>query len=242
MSSAFLVENNAFAAFSAAHFGALATAILVGCLMVFVSKRFLTPRQSYYLANIAAWFILLVVIAWTVIKIQLGIFTYTADLPLPLCNFMAFLLPVLTYTRNYRLYEVLYFWILAGTLQANITPDLANTFPHYTYWKYWIVHSGLVVMIIYITVIYEMRPTWRSIIRAFLYLQVFFVVMLLVNYLLDANYNYLCAKPTTASLLDLFPNWPYYILVVQLIVLPLMTLVYLPFAIIDFIKSKSTTS
>ncbi|MEM9992074.1 MAG: TIGR02206 family membrane protein [Bacteroidota bacterium] len=236
MNAAFLTENHDFAPFGQGHLFALFTAVVFGIVITVVTKRYLNEQQTYWLANAVAWFIMLTVIAWTFIKIYLGIFTYTTDLPLPLCNFMAFLLPLLTYTRSYRLYEVLYFWILAGTLQANITPDLANTFPHYTYFKYWIVHSGLVMMIIYIGIAYRMRPTWKSILRSYLWLQVFFVLMLLVNYLLGSNYNYLNAKPTTASILDLFPGWPYYVLVVQAIILPLMALVYLPFAISDSIR------
>jgi uncharacterized membrane protein YwaF len=53
--------------------------------------------------------------------------------------------------------------------------------------------------------------------------------MIGLNFLLDANYSYLNEKPKSASVLDLFGEWPYYILVVQLIVIPLFLIIYLPF-------------
>lgn len=238
METSFIVENNAFMRFGYSHLGTLALLFLLGFLMIFVARRFLTKGQQIMLANMVAGFMCLVVIIWTIIKAQLGIFTIDKHLPFDLCNFMGVTAIILTLTRSYRMYEVYYFWILAGTLQALITPDLPNDFPHYTFWKYWVVHGGLVIVILYMTFVFDMRPTLKSIWRSFLWLQVFFVSLLLVNYLTGSNYGYLNAKPETASLLDYMPEWPYYLLTGQMIVLPLMFLVYSPWLIKDWRDKK----
>ena len=55
--------------------------------------------------------------------------------------------------------------------------------------------------------------------------------MVILNYVLDANYFYLNQKPKSASLLDYFGEWPYYIIVGQIVVIPLFLIIYLPFYI-----------
>ena len=74
-----------------------------------------------------------------------------------------------------------------------------------------------------------MKPKLKSVVKSILALQVYVVVMMMLNYILDANYFYLNEKPKSASLLDYFGEWPYYILVGQLIIIPLFLIIYLPF-------------
>ncbi|BAO74712.1 hypothetical protein WPG_0482 [Winogradskyella sp. PG-2] len=74
-----------------------------------------------------------------------------------------------------------------------------------------------------------MKPVLKSVFKSFLALQLYVVLMIGLNYLLDANYFYLRKKPKSASVLDYFGEWPYYILVVQLIIIPLFLIIYLSF-------------
>ena len=74
-----------------------------------------------------------------------------------------------------------------------------------------------------------MRPKFKSVFKSFLALQVYVVLMVIINKLLEANYFYLNEKPQSASILDYFGEWPWYIIVVQIIIIPLFLLIYLPF-------------
>ena len=49
----------------------------------------------------------------------------------------------------------------------SLGPDLSEGFPHVNFFKYWLEHAGLVVFIIYATLIYDMRPTVKSIFKSF---------------------------------------------------------------------------
>jgi hypothetical integral membrane protein (TIGR02206 family) len=129
---------------------------------------------------------------------------------------------------KYRFHEVLYFWILAGTLQAIITPHLFNGFPNFIFIKYWIVHAGLVVFAVYVTVVYDFKPTLASLRKAFLALQGYVIFIVIVNLLLGSNYVYVLHKPPTASLLDYLGPWPWYLLVCEILCLVLFFLAYLP--------------
>ncbi|WP_317167402.1 TMEM164 family acyltransferase [Winogradskyella costae] len=51
----------------------------------------------------------------------------------------------------------------------------------------------------------------------------------MLNYALTANYVYLTEKPQSATIMDYFGEWPYYVIAGQLTLIPLFLLVYLPF-------------
>ena len=76
-----------------------------------------------------------------------------------------------------------------------------------------------------------MRPSLKSVGKSFLGMQVYMVLMFVLNYFLGSNYFYTNRKPDAATLLDLFGDWPQYVFVVELIVIPLFLLIYLPFFI-----------
>jgi hypothetical integral membrane protein (TIGR02206 family) len=160
-------------------------------------------------------------------------YNFKTDLPLYLCSLMALLIPVFTYYRKYWMFEVLVFWIIGGTLQAVITPDITTGFPSFDYFRYWVVHLGLLSIIFYFIFELKMKPSLKSVFTSFLALQSYVLIMILVNYLLEANYFYLNEKPKSATVLDYFGEWPYYILVVQLIIIPLFLLIYLPFYLLN---------
>jgi len=84
-----------------------------------------------------------------------------------------------------------------------------------------------------------MRPTFKSIFKSVLALQVYVVMMVAINALLEANYFYLNEKPKSASVLDYFGDWPYYIIVTQLILVPYFLVIYLPFYIEKRRKKQS---
>ncbi len=229
MDSIFFKENLSFSFGGIHHLGAVLFFAFLGGVLIYWARKYLDKKEQNKLGNIMAFILSITIIVWTFLKIVLRGFDAQHDLPFHLCNFIALLLPVFSVTRKKVYYEILVFWIFAGTLQAVITPDLKHGFPHFHYIKYWITHAGLVVFIMYATLVYNLRPNLKSVFKSFLALQVYFVLTLVVNYLTGANYLYLNRKPEAASLLDYLGNWPWYILVAELILIPYFLLIYIPF-------------
>ncbi|MFK7833844.1 MAG: TIGR02206 family membrane protein [Winogradskyella sp.] len=197
-------------------------------LIRYVNKNFSRLQKQKTIACLG-WLISATVIAFHAYRMLYDNYNFKTDLPLYLCSLMGLLIPVFTHYRKYWMFEILVFWIIGGTLQAVITPDITTGFPSFDFFRYWIVHLGLLVVIFYFIFVFQMKPTLKSMLKSFLALQVYVVLMIGVNYLLNANYFYLNEKPKSASLLDYFGDWPYYILVAQLLIIPLFLVIYLPF-------------
>ncbi|MCK7592013.1 TIGR02206 family membrane protein [Subsaxibacter sp. CAU 1640] len=203
--------------------------IVISVFSISFSKRKLSLEQQQNFFKIFGWFVSLFVIAFHLYFIFFDSYDIQKDLPLYLCSFIAVLIPIFTNYRNYLIYEILVFWIIAGTLQGVITPDIEEGFPTFDYFRYWIVHLGLLIIIFYATFVFGMTPKLKSVFKSFLALQVYLILMICINWLLDSNYFYLNEKPKSASLLDYFGEWPIYILIVQLLLLPYFLVIYVPF-------------
>jgi hypothetical integral membrane protein (TIGR02206 family) len=185
---------------------------------------------------------LLPVVLWLVITIYMLFFTRPLDiglvLPFHACYFINLLLPVMLWQRSYFLFEITYFMVMGGCIQALVTPDLKGSFPYYIDFRYFVVHIGLVQSTLYAVLVYKFRPTWRSFGKAFLWTNYYFVFVLGINYLLGTNFMYLNEKPPTTTMLDFFGEWPWYIIGGEFLCLLMFTFVMLPFA---FDKTKKYT-
>ena len=223
----FLKENNNFTPFTLQHAIVALFCICFGFALIVITKKQTNKVQSI-IGNVFAFSICFTVLLGTFVHIYKGNFNIQEDLPLHLCSFLALIIPVLSVTKKFVYYEIFFFLILAGTLQSLITPDEHN-YLNFPFFRYWFVHAGLVVFMFFATFIYKMRPTLRSVGKSFLAMQAYMLFMFILNYFLGSNYFYTNRKPDVATALDLFGDWPQYIFVVEILVIPYFMLIYLPF-------------
>jgi len=232
------IEVNRVTIGSAEHLLPIILAVLFCVAVIVISNKKFNQRQKVKTFELLGVFVSLTIIIFHLYFIGLGGYNVSEDLPLFLCSFLALIIPVFTHFRKYWMYEILLFWVIAGTLQGVITPDIAIGFPSLDYFRYWVVHLGLLTIIFYATLVLNMRPTLKSVFKSFLALQVYAIILMGINYVLDANYSYLNRKPESASALDYFGDWPNYLLVVEALLIPFFLLIYLPF----YLTRKKSTS
>ena len=214
-------------------------AVLLAYLLIQFNKQTSNYKNKRLVFNGLAVFVSLSVLSFHMYHILFESYDIKTDLPLYLCSLIALVIPVFSYYRKYWMFEILVFWIIAGTLQGVITPDIAIGFPSFDYFRYWIVHLGLLTIIFYAIFVFKMRPKFKSVFVSFFALQCYVLFIIVINFLLDANYFYLNEKPKSASLLDYFGDWPYYIIIAQLLIIPLFLMVYLGFHL--FVNRSSNT-
>ncbi len=112
--SVFLKDNQDFILFGNQHLIALLFFITFGYVLIKWAKK-LTVEKQYIVGNIFAFSLSITVIIWTFLKIYTRGFDIKEDLPLHLCNFVALLLPVFTLTKKRIYFDIILFWVLAGT-------------------------------------------------------------------------------------------------------------------------------
>ena len=163
-------------------------------------------------------------------------------LPLHICGILFYICAFALWKRDQSAYEIAYFWGMGGTLQALLTPEMNNAFPHPTYLSHFGGHGALVVAICYATLALGMRPVPASILRALGATLIYAALLLPVNLLLGTNYMYLLAKPASASLLDFLGPWPWYIPAAIGVALVFYAIWYLPFWILDLSRRRAPAS
>ncbi|MCP5536470.1 MAG: TIGR02206 family membrane protein [Akkermansiaceae bacterium] len=158
-----------------------------------------------------------------------GTASLTAIIPLHLCDVAAFLCGFALITRRALLCELSYFWGLAGTVQGLLTPNLPYDFPHPVFLAFFMQHGVVVITALLLPLGLGWRPRQRAWLRAFAWIMVYAVAATIVNLALGTNFGFLMGKPTEASLLDIMPPWPGYILFLVALAGLLFYLLELPF-------------
>ena len=213
--------------------------IAIGVLVI-INLSFIWLRKSedqkfkdgvrYTIAGI----LLLSESSWHIWNIATDQWTIQRHLPLHLCSIFIWLGIYMLVSKNYRIYEFVYFLGVGGALQAVITPEAGiYGFPHFRVFQTLFSHGTLVTAGIFMTLVEGFRPYWSSFKRVFIWTNLYMVFVTIVNLLIGSNYLYTLRKPDTASLMDLLGPWPWYLLAVEGVALVICFLLYLPFLIQD---------
>lgn len=223
----------AFELFGAGHLAALA---VIGAIVAFLLWGWRDPDHASRrrARALIAGIMILNEIGWHYWNVANAAWTLRDHLPLHATSLSIWGSIYVLLSRNIRVYEIIYFVGIAGAVQALITPSAGiYGLPHYRAFQTLISHGMIVVAMAYMTRIEGLRPTWSSIWKTMLAINIYLVIVTGINLLLGSNYMYTLAKPATASLFDLFGPWPWYLVAAEFIALLLFSLLYLPFAMAD---------
>ncbi|MBU6443284.1 MAG: TIGR02206 family membrane protein [Alphaproteobacteria bacterium] len=176
--------------------------------------------------------------AWVIFVYAQGWSSVGTLLPMNLCDWATIVVEITLLFPNQRSYELGYFWVLGGTLQALVTPALALDFPSPAFVIFFALHGGVMVSILFLTIGVEMRPWPSSIPRVAFWSLVYLATTLTINARFGTNFGFLSAKPPEPSLLDYLSPWPIYIVEEILLGGAIIVLLYAPYLIHDRIAAR----
>jgi hypothetical integral membrane protein (TIGR02206 family) len=211
---------------AAEHLGAVAAIVLVGTALVFAARR----RPGSWIKVLAVVLVVDEVSWWVFLAAGGGEPGQRAQpLPLQLCDVAILIAAAALWTRNQLLAEVSYFWGVAGTIQALVTPDLPQRFPTFPYFQYYVAHGGVVVAALVLVVGLGLNPRRFAVVKVAGLTIAYAALVGVVDAVTGANYMYLRAKPPGPTLLDVLGPWPVYILSAAVIGLVLFAILDAPF-------------
>lgn len=167
-------------------------------------------------------------------------------LPIGVCAWSIIFSSYMIIGKSQKLFDIVYFWLLSGSLFALLTPTpLTFCGPtRFRYYQFWLEHTLGYIAIFYMIFVHRMRPNFRSIIRSYCTLMGLAFFAAWVNSMIPgANYLYMARPESAPSILDILP--PNYILRVSIIILVISLmfgLAYLPWYLKDKKEKQNNTN
>jgi len=230
-------QGGAFQLLSAPHWAAILIIIALNIFFI-LRKNHFDQRARQTIRYALAAILFLNESAWHIWHVVIGQWTLQEMLPLHLCSVLVWSGVYMLIKKDQSIYELSFLLGIPGALQAVLTPDLGiYGFPHFRYYQTFISHGLIITSAIYMTAVEGFRPYPRGIRNIIVYGNLYMLAVTLVNFAIGSNYLFTAHKPPTASLLDVLPPWPWYLLFVELIAFACVCLLYLPFFIKDRIAA-----
>jgi hypothetical integral membrane protein (TIGR02206 family) len=214
-----------FTAYGPSHWAVIAVFAIGAALLVWVGCR-QTERQGRLLGRILG---ALTAVIYAAILVYVLSPPTLDSVPLQLTDLATVVAAYALWSQKQWAYALTYYWGLVLSTQALISPALQSPdFPHYQFLAFWAIHLLVVWAAIYLTWGRGMRPDWSDLRLAVVVTLVWAVVTFAFNRITGTNYGFLNRKPSTASLLDVFGPWPWYVFVGAALILLVWTLMTWP--------------
>jgi hypothetical integral membrane protein (TIGR02206 family) len=232
-----------FQAFGVAHITViLLTITLPFVLATIVRRRKWRSAERVVVITLSALLVVNYVVFMCLVR-QFGAVSWQQILPLQLCDWGMVVVIVAMLTGNQRWFEVAYFWGIGGTLQAVLTPNLRFAFPDFRFISFFVSHCGIIVGVVFLMLVHRYRPYPMSIVRVFLWTELYFVITMIADAYTGYNYGFLLHKPEAFSILSfLSDSRPLYLVQMHGVALLFFIILYLPFAVYDLASRRQILS
>ena len=181
--------------------------------LVAIAVAILRPPPARVLAVVIAG----AFVAEQVAYVVTGEWRATLNLPLQLSDAVTFVAILALWRPRPRLAELLWFWALTASLQATVTPDLAQSFPDVRYFTYFLTHGGALLAVVVLRALPQPGGIWR----AYAATLAWTALAAVGDVVTGGNYMFLRHKPSHGSLLDVMGPWPVYIVAAAVLALAL---------------------
>jgi hypothetical integral membrane protein (TIGR02206 family) len=223
----FYVDQNLDVTHSTEHFISVAMYFAFGFWLLYMGYNKWSKEQGRKMMIYLCAVIFGLQLFKTFIRLFIGNFSVETDLPLHVCNLVPLLMLIVYMTKSRFLFGIFFFWIMCGTLQANVTPTLWDRFPHYESIRYWATHSLMPFIAVFGLIAMKWKVTYKDVIISWLSMTACAYLMYHINNRLGSNYWFVNRKPDAATIYDLLGPWPTYMFQLFPVALILFSIMFL---------------
>jgi hypothetical integral membrane protein (TIGR02206 family) len=221
-----------FHPFTREHFVALGVGALIAAVFILVGRRGGSgrTRATWLLALVNLSVYPLSLAAWWSLDAEKSIDNL---LPFHLCDIAAITAGIALLTKRPIFCALTYFWGLAATVQALLTPAITVGFPELPFVTFFIHHFAVVTAALYLPIVTGWRPKqplWKGPLEVYGWSVAYLVFAMIANKLLGSNFAFASRPPDNPSLIDHLGPWPWYLVAMQGIAVAFYFLLALPFA------------
>ena len=141
----------------------------------------------------------------------LGIWDLSTSLPIHMCGITGILAGVMLIKNKQIGFEFIAMPGMAGAIHALLTPLLNHGGDTYQVINYYIGHSGIIIVALYLAIVEGYRIRKNSWVSVFFIMQILFIIIGTANWVFSANYMYLSKAPIVDNPL-IIGEWPWYII------------------------------
>lgn len=222
---------HAFHPFTTQHFVSVALGLVVVAGFLLIGKKggATQKRATTLLAVLNFSSFPLSLLAWYLLDTPVVL---TNALPLQLCDVATLTAGFALLSGRPLLCALTYFWGLAATLQALVTPALTVGFPHMAFVMFFVQHFAIVAAALYLPIVIGWRPLqprWKAPLEIAFWSVVYLLVAMSINKLLGTNFGFVSHPPENPSLIDHLGPWPYYLASMLGVALTLYYVLLIPF-------------
>jgi hypothetical integral membrane protein (TIGR02206 family) len=200
---------------------------LISMLSVLALGRFLNKKQNTYVLYVMGLILVFSSIYSPLRSYLIGDWNTATDLPLHLCGISGLICAILPFLKRKQvLFDFVFFTGIIGGIMSMLTPQM-NSYDgsQFAYLEYYVRHSIILVMPIYLLQNYGMELTKKSMIRTFIALNVLLAIIMPFNFYVGGNYMYLAEPPQVKNPL-VIGEWPYYVLWFEVFMIVLLLVLF----------------
>ena len=200
---------------------------LISMLSVLALGRFLNKKQNTYVLYVMGLILVFSSIYSPLRSYLIGDWNTATDLPLHLCGISGLICAILPFLKRKQvLFDFVFYTGIIGGIMSMLTPQM-NSYDgsQFAYLEYYVRHSIILVMPIYLLQNYGMELTKKSMIRTFIALNVLLAIIMPFNFYVGGNYMYLAEPPQVKNPL-VIGEWPYYVLWFEVFLIVLLLVLF----------------
>lgn len=205
-----------FIRWSSPHIVALVLTVLAAAAVLWWGSR-KPQEQRFRICRVIAVVIALQFISefcWRAFSDAYGEWRY--NMPLHFCSFMSIVAFIALWWRKRWACALVYFAVLTASIQALITPAMADGYPSLPFFIFFISHGLLMVVALAVPVLIGWRARGYDDLRTLALMNLYVVLIIPVNIWLGTNYGYTQGVPLPGTILDYLGPAPWYYLWAEL--------------------------